>query len=155
MHLSYGIDKNQRKRLWKYALKKHVIGLDYKKVTENWATLSKSKRNKINRFWKGQFNNFCEKMDKGDYVVIRNGISSILGIAKITEPRHLYVSSLSSHNELNPKPFLDHIRKIEWRREYPWSGQPLSQHLIFDGTLNRVSPNSPSQRWNVLTKIRA
>ena len=154
MHLSYGRDKPQRKRLWEYALKNHVIGLDQKTVTENWTTLNKSKRNKTNRYWKGQFNNFCEKMDKGDYVVILNGISSILGIAKVTEKNHRYIRSLRGFNESNPNRFFDHIRTVKWILQYPWSGQPLSQVLVFNGTLNRVWPASPTQRWKVLTKLQ-
>jgi len=117
MHLSYGLDKTQRERLWEYTSKNHIIGLEHKAVKENLGFSFQIKKKKPKAFWKGQFNNFCEKMEAGDYVVILNGTSSILGIAKITEPKHRYVSSLSSHNESNPDRFFNHVRRnVEWKK---------------------------------------
>lgn len=90
-------------------------------------------------------------MHGGDYVIILNGTYSILGIAKITEPRHQFDRNLS--NENNPSRFFDHIRKVTWIKKYPYDGCPLPQKLTFDGTLERVTPRTHSPRWKVLTNI--
>jgi len=44
MHLSYGPDKIQRGRLWKYATVKNTIGLDHHAVKKDWLTFSESER---------------------------------------------------------------------------------------------------------------
>ena len=75
MHLSYGKDKTQRKRLWEYAVFNNTIGLDLDTVTRNWVTLSATERKKTSLNWIRQFNRFCEEMRVGDYVVILNGVS--------------------------------------------------------------------------------
>jgi hypothetical protein len=156
MHLSYSRDKTHKKRLWEYASEKNRIGLNCDTVTENWATLSESERKKkTSPRWKAQFNYFCEKIGVGDYVVILNGTYAILGIAKITEPKHRFARRLKSNNESNPNRFFDHVREnVQWKKECPWPGLPLTKRLTFDGTLDRVTPKSRSPRWKVLTRIR-
>jgi hypothetical protein len=153
MHLSYGPNKEQRKRLWEYATKNNMIGLDIPDiVTRNWASLSPREQESAGRHWKRQFNLFCGDMHTGDYVVILNGIFFLLGIGKITEPYHQFDRSLSDPN--NPDRFFDHFRKnIRWIKKQSWEGCPLPQPLVFDGTLDRVTPKTRSPRWKVLTAI--
>jgi len=153
MHLSYGKDKTQRKRLWEYAINNRTIGLDWDTVRRNWITLSEIERQETSWFWNRQFDLFCREMHVGDYVVILNGIFSVLGIARITEPRHWFRPNLRSYST-NPCRFFDHVREnVEWIRQYPWDGQALPESLTFDGTLERVTPRSRSPRWRVLTMI--
>jgi len=153
MHLSYGLNKKERERLWKYATEKNMIGLDLPDiVTRDWVTLSESEREMAGPHWIRQFDRFCNEMHKGDFVVILNGIYSLLGIAKITEPTHHFDPYLSSKE--NPNPFFDHIREnVEWIKKYPWDGCTLPQPLTFDGTLDRATSRSRSPRWRVLTMI--
>jgi len=91
-------------------------------------------------------------MHAGDYVVILNGTKSVLGIAKITEPRHRYDPNLSSYK--NPDRFFDHIREnVKWIKKYPYDGCPLPQPLTFDNTIEIVTPRTRSLRWKILTTI--
>jgi hypothetical protein len=153
MHLSYGSDKTQRKRLWEYAIHNNTIGLDWETVRRDWDTLSESERQGTSWFWTRQFNLFCKEMRVSDYVVILNGIHSVLGIAKITETKHHFRPELSSYST-NPFRFFDHVREyVTWIKQYPWDGYALSEPLTFDGTLDRVTPRSRSPRWRVLTMI--
>jgi hypothetical protein len=152
MHLSYGSDKNERERLWKYATDKNMIGLDLPDVvTKDWVTLSESERQATPRNWIRQFDLFCREMHVGDYVVILNGIYSVLGIAKITEPRHRFDPTLSGKKNNG---FFDHIReKVDWIKKYPYDGCPLPQPLTFDNTLERVTSRSRSLRWKILAML--
>ena len=153
MHLSYGTDKNERRRLWEYATTHNIIGLDWETVRRDWVTLSDTERQETSWFWTRQFDLFCREMHVGDYVVILNGIYSVLGIAEITEPRHRFRPELSSY-DTNPNSFFDHVREnINWISQHPWDGFPLPEPLTFDGTLDRVTPHSRSPRWRVLTAI--
>lgn len=155
MHLSYGSDKKERERLWKYATDNNTIGLDWHTIKRKWETpLSKEELENTSQFWIRQFKRFCEEMHVGDYVVILNGTSSVLGIAKITEPNYEYDSNISSYNEANRNRFFDHVREnVEWIVQYSWEGHVLSEPLTFDGTLDRVTPRTRSPRWRVLTMI--
>ena len=154
MHLSYGRYMDQRRRLWELATSDNVIGLDCRSVRRNWATLSEPERQETSQFWARQFELFCTEMHVGDCVVILNGTYSVLGIARITEPRHRYRPELSSRNLENPSRFFDHVREnVDWVRQYPWEGNILPEPLTFDGTLERVTPRTHSPRWRVLTMI--
>lgn len=152
MHLSYGSDKSERKRLWKYAADRNMIGLDLPDVVKrDWVTLSESEKRKVPRNWIRQFDLFCKEMHAGDYVVILNGIYSILGIAKLIEPRHRFDPNLTGNNG---RGFFDHIREnVKWIVKYPYAGNPLPQPLTFDNTVERVTPQSRSLRWKILTMI--
>jgi hypothetical protein len=154
MHLSYGRDLDQRKRLWEIALSKNMIGLDLpEEVKRNWVNLSVEEQESVGTHWKWQFNRFCNDMHVGDYVVILNGTHSILGIAKVTEPRHLHDRKLSDRK--NPNRFFDHYRQnIYWLLKHQWDGYPLPEKLTFDGTLDKVTPKTRSPRWKVLTAIQ-
>jgi hypothetical protein len=154
MHLSYGPDLKERERLWRFALKRNIIGLDLPKiVTKDWINVSQSIRKKAGSHWEKQFDLFCNEMHEGDYAVILNGTYAVLGIAKITQPKHRYYSRFS--NPSNPATFFDHIREgIDWVKTYPWDGLALSEKLTFDGTLDRVTQKTRSPRWRVLTSIQ-
>jgi hypothetical protein len=152
MHLSYGRDKTQRKRLWEYAVDKNIIGLDLPdEVRNDWLLLSELERQRTRQNWIRQFDLFCREMYVGDYVIVLNGTYSILGIAKVNEPRHQYDRHLSNRN--NPNRFFDHVRKVTWIKKYPYEGQTLPQKLTFDNTIERVTPRTHSPRWKVLTAI--
>ena len=149
MHLSYGSDKTQRERPWKYALDKdeNMIGLDWCEVTRDWFTLSESEQQALVRDWTRQSNLFCG-IKVGDYVAILNGTFSLLGIAKVTESRNEYDQNLSSDGE-NP----DHLRKVKWIKRYQYDGCMISQRLTFSNTLTKVTPQTRSPGWKVLTAI--
>jgi len=157
MHLSY--NGRDRERLWTYALRERIIGLDLPDiVTRDWVTLSEPDRERAGEHWIRQFDLFCKstrpciQMHEGDYVMILNGTYSLLGIARIAEPRHHYDQNLSD-DENNPDPFFDHFRIVDWIKKYPYDGYHLPEKLTFDGTLERVTPRTRSPRWRVLTNI--
>jgi len=152
MHLSYGMNKSERKRLWKYATDNNMIGLDLPYIVKkDWTTLSDSERQATPQNWIRQFDLFCREMHVGDYVVILNGTRSVLGIAKITEPRHRYNPDLSGNKNND---FFDHIREnVKWIKKYQYDGCSLPQPLTFDNTIERVTPRTRSLRWKILTAI--
>ena len=113
MHLSYGMDKTQRKRLWEYAIDHNAIGLDWHTIKRRWKRpLTKEELEKTSDFWIRQFKLFCEEIHVGDYVVVLNGIYTILGIARITAPDYQYDAEISSYNNANPTRFFDHTGKM-------------------------------------------
>ena len=155
MHLSYGQDKKQRKRLWELAIKEKMIGLDIRdSVTKNWVNLSNEEQKSVGQHWEKQFRLFCEQMHRGDYVVVLNGTFSLLGIGRITKSNYRYDRYLSDTENRNR--FFDHYREdIDWLIKYAWDGQPLSEKLTFDGALVFiVTPKTRSSRWRVLTALR-
>jgi hypothetical protein len=147
MHLSYGSDKNQRKRPWKYVIDKeeNMIGLDWCEVTRDWFTLSESEQQALVRDWTRDYDLFWG-IKVGDYVAILNGAFSLLGIAKVTDSRNEYDQNFSSDNE-NP----DHPRKVKWIKRFQYDGGILSQRLTLRNTLAKVTPKTRSQGWKVLT----
>jgi hypothetical protein len=153
MHLSYGSDKTQRERPWKYDINKdeNMIGLDWCEVTRDWFTLSESEQQALVRDWTRDYNLFCGiKVD--DYVAILNGTFSLHGIAKVTGATHEYDQNLESDDE-NPNCFFDHIRKVKWIKRYQYDGCILSQRLTLRNTLAKVTPRTRSPGWKVLTTI--
>jgi len=151
MHLSYGGDKKEQERLWNYATSHNLIGLDQPKIVKtDWTTLSEPEKKATSRTWIRQFNDFCSNMKTGDYVVILNGWTHLLGIARIAEPRHKFDRRLTGKEE---KGFFDHIRKVDWKLRYEYSKRlPLLQYVKgFNNTLSKVSPDS--SWWNILTKV--
>lgn|GEM_PF-1862995 len=148
MHLSYGSDKTQRERPWKYALDKdeNMIGLDWCEVTRDWFTLSESEQQALVRDWTRQSNLFCG-IKVGDYVAILNGTFSLLGIAKVTESRNEYDQNLSNDSE-DPDNFF-----VKWIKKYQYDGCILSQRLTLRNTLSKVTPKTRSPGWKALTAI--
>lgn len=98
MHLSYEGDK--REELWNYARENKCIGLDYPSlVKDDWNKISNDKKEEwledgsLSHTWRNQFDRFCNKMKKGDIVLVLSGCDSLLGIAEI-EDRYRYVENL-------------------------------------------------------------
>lgn len=153
MHLSYGGDKTQSERPWKFDINKdeNMIGLDWCEVTRDWFTLSESEQQALVRFWTRDYDLFCG-IKVGDYVAILNGTFSLHGIAKVTGSRHEYYKKFSSDGENHDRVF-DHVRMVEWIKKYPYDGYILSQRLTLRNTIAKVTPKTRSPGWKVLTAI--
>lgn len=150
MHLSYGYDLEERERLWNYAVKENLIGLDLPdKVKEDWNTLTEKKQKVAERVWIQQFNIFCNDMSIGDYVVVPNGQLYLLGIGTISEKKYWFDKNLSGIEENG---FFDHLRKVKWITTHDYKGVLLPEQLSgFDRTLLKVT--SQSRYWEILTGI--
>lgn len=151
MHLSYGVNKRERKRLWNYAKDNDLIGLDLPNIVKrNWTTLSELERKVARRTWIRQFDLFCKEMRTGDYAVALNGCDSLLGIACVTQPNHRFDKRLTGKEKTG---FFDHIREVDWRLKYEYDEKLALPQPIkgFNNTLSRVTPRS--SRWAILTSI--
>ena len=140
MHLSY--DGAERERLWNFAKDNNTIGLSHRYVDDNWTKVREKAKSLLGRGWVRQFDTFCG-MQKGDVVMVLNGMDSVLGVAVVKESKHGYDENLDDV-------FFDHTRRVEWRIEYEYTGRKKLPKLLagFSHTLSRVTKNSP--RWNVL-----
>jgi hypothetical protein len=147
MHLSY--NGKRREDLWNYAKAHDIIGLDVPNIVKgDWLDVQETAKKSLGKGWINQFEIFCKRMGRDDIVMVFNGISSILGIARTTETRHHYDRSLSENSV-----FFDHIRQVYWERAYDYAN-PLKLHrplLGFSRTLSKVTQSSP--RWPILTDI--
>jgi len=143
MHLSY--DGEDRERLWDYAQDNNIVGLSHRDVNDNWAKTREKAKDMIGKGWVRQFDTFCG-MQKGDIVMVFNGMDSVLGVAKTTESRHEYDRDLG-------EVFFDHIRHVEWKRKYEYAKRKNLPELLkgFSHTLSKVTPSSP--RWRMLTDL--
>jgi hypothetical protein len=147
MHLSYN-GKNKTK-LWNYAVKNNLIGLDVPGIViDDWSVIRERVMNELGTGWTRQFDYFCDGIGKGDFIIIFDGMSSILGVAKTKTANHRFDRTLSQR-----KVFFDHIRDVEWVRKNEFDrpiklGKPL---YGFSNTLTPVPRNSP--RWPILTEI--
>jgi hypothetical protein len=146
MHLSY--EGRERERLWNYAERREIIGLDHRDVNDDWNNVRESVE--ISRIWRKQFDMFCNEMKVGDLVLVLNGWDSLLGIAEVIEHRHQYDENLSSGIA---ERFFNHIRKVRWIRDYEYANRlRLSQPIEgFNNTLSQVKPNT--QRWSTLINL--
>ena len=149
MHLSYGRDLEERKRLWNFAVKENLIGLDLPDLVEaDWNTLTVEKQKEVGRFWFRQFNLFCNDMSVGDYVVVVNGQLYLLGIATV-EGKHYFDKRLTGMSKTG---FFDHIRKVKWIVSHKYEGVVLPERLGgFNGTILKITPHSCY--WGSLAKI--
>lgn len=150
MHLSYGYDLKERERLWNYAVRENLIGLDLPdKVKTDWNNLTETEKKAVGRFWVRQFNLFCNAMTAGDYVIVVNGHLYFLGIATVTEKKYYFDKSLTGTEETG---FFDHIRKVKWIVTHDYKGLPLAQPLKgFNGTILDITPKS--NYWDTLTEL--
>jgi hypothetical protein len=124
MHLSYGLGETYRKDLWEFAIKKNVIGLDYKneycninKRFDKYTNKELEKlveKGRITKRWLGQFNLFCHEMKKGDLVIIMAGENRILGVCRVVGNYRFNKSRMYDEE------FFRHIRRVEWlyRRDF-------------------------------------
>lgn len=147
MHLSYN-GKNNLK-LWDYAVKNSLIGLDVPGiVTDNWSVIRARAMRQLGRGWTRQFDYFCDTIGKGDFIMVFNGMSEVLGIARTKVANHRYDRSLSQSKE-----FFDHIRDVEWIRKNDFNHPAKLEKPLygFSNTLSIVPNSSP--RWQILTQL--
>ena len=84
MHLSY--EGKERRRLWDFANKNNLIGLDYHTVVKNdWDEVRDNVKDQLPGIWVKQFDIFCYELEKYDIILVMNGWLSLLGIAEITK----------------------------------------------------------------------
>jgi len=143
MHLSY--DGEERERLWNYAKENNIIGLSHKYVEDDWTKVRKKAKNLVGKGWVRQFDSFC-RLEKGDIVMLLNGMDSVLGVAIATESKHRYDENL---NDV----FFDHTRRVEWKVKYEFTRRKNLPKLLegFSHTLSRVTKKSP--RWHMLVNL--
>lgn len=146
MHLSY--EGRERERLWNYAERREIIGLEHGDVNDDWNDVRESVE--ISGIWRKQFEMFCNEMKVGDLVFVLNGWDSLLGIAEVIERRYQYDENLSSGSA---ERFFDHIRRVHWRRIYGYANRLRLPHPIegFNNTLYKVKPNT--HRWSILINL--
>lgn len=152
MHLSYGTGReDDREEHWNYARRNELIGLDKSEVDRDWNKLSESRKKSIrSRFpnWFGHFEVFCNEMQKGDLVVVVNGMKSILGVGIILDRRYYYRKELSQKAI-----FFDHVRKIRWSLAKKYDERIFLPKQLrgFRRTLVKVEKGSPF--WKKLRNV--
>jgi len=146
MHLSY--ERRERERLWNYAERRKIIGLEHHDVNDDWNNVRESVE--ISGIWRKQFEMFCNEMKVDNLVLVLNGWDSLLGIAEVIERHHQYDENLSSGSV---ERFFDHIRKVRWIRDYEYANRRRLPQPIegFNNTLSKVKPNT--HRWSILTNL--
>lgn len=152
MHLCY--NGREKRRLWNYATKKGLIGLDQpSKVTEDWIRIRESAKKLLSSTWIRQFDTFCCQMCEGDIILVLAGWYALLGVAEVEEDNHRYRKELNVHEASPEEAFFDHIRKVKWRKEYRYANRLLLPHPLkgFNNTLSKVTPGS--ERWSILTEL--
>lgn len=133
----------------KVEIENQVIGLDLPEiVTDNWSIIRSEMLGKLRTGWIRQFDYFCDSITKDDFIVVLDGIFSILGIARTEKANHRYDKKLSQS-----KAFFDHVRDVEWISAFDFnSSKRLEKPLYgFSNTITIVRNNSP--RWPILTEL--
>jgi len=143
MHLSY--EGRERERLWDYARQNDIVGLSHSSVNEDYDRIRDSVRDDLSPIWRKRFDMFCDEMLLGDIVVILDGWNFLLGVARVIRG-HSYEEELSED-------FFDHVREVEWLRQYDFSKRPRMSHPVrgFLNTLYKVMRNT--RRWRILSTI--
>ena len=96
---------------------------------------------------------FCENMAdfsimKGDLVLVLEGWSHLLGLAKVKSD-HSYRPKLASGRG---GAFFDHVREVEWIKQHDFEGRPKTPSVKgFNNTLSIVEKSS--NRWSKLGTI--
>jgi len=152
MHLSY--DGRERERLWEYARKNKLIGLDQPSiVTDDWPKVRSNvvREKLLGPIWIKQYDTICG-MKRGDIVVVLEGWHSWLGIAEVQDDEHRYLQGLNVLN--NPTTgFFDHVRSVKWEAEYKYGNHDRLPEPIksFTNTLFKVRKGT--KRWELLAGI--
>ena len=85
MHLTDNGEKGPK--LWDYARKHKLIGLDRSDMNHNWNDFTDAEKKayywNISITWHRQFQAFCNKMEKDDVVVVLEGQHSVLGVGRV------------------------------------------------------------------------
>jgi hypothetical protein len=160
MHLSYGKEEDGTKKieLWDFSTKKNLISLDLTNyVEDDWVkvkdTATKKLKNDLLGIWTRQFNMFCENitdfsMKTGDIVLVLDGWSFLLGVAKVTT-EHTYRPELASSRGGT---FFDHVREVDWIRKYSFKDRlGIPSVKGFNNTLAVVEQGS--KRWSKLVVV--
>jgi len=147
MHLSY--NGQRREELWSYARANRMIGLDAPRIVrDSWTNVRESAERHLGPTWVRQFDTFCNEMLVGDLVLALNGWDSLLGVAEIIEPKHIYDRTLS-----DTETFFDHIRRVKWIRQYEYNRRRMLPEPLrgFNNTLSKI--NLGSSRWQMLVNL--
>jgi hypothetical protein len=160
MHLSYGYDEDKDKDidLWKFAVKRNLIGLDLiNYVKDDWPRVRNSAAKSLKTarlgIWTRQFDMFCENMAdfsmmKEDLVLVLEGWSHLLGVARVKSD-HSYRAKLASGRG---GVFFDHVREVEWIKQHDFEDRPRIPSVEgFNNTLSIVEKSS--NRWSKLGAI--
>jgi len=154
MHLSYGAGTDEDKRKhWEFGKDSNLIGLDRVDVNFDWneqTEADKKEFGSLNPNWYRQFETFCNKMKRGDLVVVIAGLDSILGIGEIARNDYYYCPKLKKD-----RTFFDHIRNVTWKKAWSFEDRNrpflLQQLMVFNDTLRKITPNSPF--WKILCNV--
>jgi hypothetical protein len=148
MHLSY--EGCEQERFWSFSQKNSLIGLSHPFVTEDWNANRDFNRKALSLTWVKQFDMFYNEMTTGDIVLILRGDDSLLGVAEIAEPAHMFDTSLSGTECL---PFFEHVRKVKWLKTCPYD-EALKLPAKVKGFVNVLSKVEPQTgRWNILESV--
>ena len=135
MHLSYGqSDRADRRPLWEFARKHRLIGMDRGIIDRPWPETSGRVRMELTPTWRYQFQAFSS-MQPDDCVMIVDGITDLLGVARVTGA-YEFKSKLYDD-------FYRHVRKVEWLVAYNYDKRKPDEFGGFLSTLVRVEEGSP------------
>ena len=148
MHLSY--EGCEQERFWSFAQKNSLIGLSHPFVTEDWTSNRDFNKKALSFTWVKQFDMFYKEMTTGDIVLILKGDDSLLGVAEIAEPAHMFDCSLAGTECV---PFFEHARKVKWLKTCPYD-EPQELPLPVKGFVNVLSKVEPeTERWQILENV--
>jgi len=145
MHLSY--EGNERERLWNYARRNHLIGLSNSRVPNYWPSVEDQVRDQLDGVWIHQFDLFCKDMELGDIVLMLDGCSRLLGVAKVIENAARYSRRFS-------RAFFNHVRYVDWIITYDFDNAAILPYSLnkFTNTLSRV--DEEKRYWKELTPVK-
>ncbi len=155
MHLSHNYPPS-RKPLWGYARKNKLIGLSYEGADDDWFKIRDEVR--LNKTWRGQFIEFCDRMEKGSCVVVMAGVDKILGVGCVDkykfEPAQWEEKKLYKYKG-EWQGFFDHVRHVVWLKSYPFNEAVSVENLpAFGKTIMHLSPEKPNwKRWKRLPYV--
>jgi len=141
MHLSW--EGRDRERLWDFAVKKKVIGLDhYRRVNVNrrWDQFPEKQKKKVGRKWRTQFELFA-KMQNDDCVLVFSGKTHLLGIGLSRDP-YLFKPELTN--------FFRHVRNVSWLLKYEWQDRTYFPLRAFSNTISYVDESS--RYWKIVDR---
>jgi len=142
MHLSW--EGRDRERLWNFAVKKRVIGLDlYSPVNVNrrWDQFPERQKKEVGRKWRTQFELFA-KMQNDDCVLVFSGKTHLLGIGLAKDP-YLFKPKFSA--------FFRHIRNVNWLLKYDWQDRIYFPLRAFSNTISYVDESS--RYWQIVDRM--
>jgi len=149
IHLNYGSrQSDDRREHWEFGKKNHLIGLDRSDVNMDWNNKTEAEKKNFRSHspqWHSQFEMFCNKIAKNDFVVAMAGYDLFLGFGIISQNEYEFSPKLKRE-----RIFFDHVRQIDWTKAWDYDNSlKLSKPLRgFNRTLLKIGPDH--KFWKIL-----